>query len=124
MHPNAHRPDAACKGACTYPTLRALSEYLYALDDHEAALHTHAAALDAWTTAGAEGTPPEPPTPPEQPRLRWRVGEPYFCQRDIAATRRSLLELDPQAAILDAGSDGHRGRSTSDGKVSGSKTTM
>jgi hypothetical protein len=43
------------------------------------------------------------------PNAQFWAGDPLFCERDVAATRRSLLALDEQAAIAAARSDGHRG---------------
>ncbi|GII55870.1 hypothetical protein Pth03_42590 [Planotetraspora thailandica] len=71
--------------------------------------------------AGENGDPPEPPA---VPTAQFWPGDPLFCDRDITATRRSLLALDEQAATAAAHSDGHRGASGSrdDAKVSDSKT--
>ncbi|MBP2704431.1 hypothetical protein JOL79_11460 [Microbispora sp. RL4-1S] len=106
-------PAGACHGGCNHRNRTTLAAYRQAVEDH-------ADAVDAWYRNGEHG---QPPAEPDQPSLRWYPGNPLFCGRDIAAARRSLLELDPQAAQLSAASDGHRGTGTADGKVSGSKTT-
>ncbi|GAA0402863.1 hypothetical protein GCM10009530_63540 [Microbispora corallina] len=106
-------PDGACHGACNHRNRTTLAAYQRALEDH-------ADATDTWYRNGQKGDPPAEPTVPD---LRWYPGNPLFCARDVAAARRSLLELDTQAAQLAATSDGHRGLGTADGKVSGSKTT-
>ncbi|OPG13657.1 hypothetical protein B1L11_06630 [Microbispora sp. GKU 823] len=101
-------------GGCNHRNRTTWAAYQRAVEDH-------ADQIDTWFRNGQEG---EPPAEPDQPTIYWKPGNPLFCERDIAATRRSLLELDTQAAQLAATSDGHRARGGGgDGRVSGSKTS-
>lgn len=106
-------PTGACRGSCNYRAAQEWTAYYRALD-------THIAAYDQWIAGGQQGDPPDEPA---QPKLTFYPGAPLFCERDVAATRRSLLELDTQAAQLAAHSDGQRGQGDGNGKISGSKTT-
>ncbi|MFI7630241.1 hypothetical protein [Microbispora rosea] len=109
-----YTPAGGCHGACNHRNRATWAAYQRAIEDH-------ADAIDTWFRNGQHG---EPPAEPDQPTIYWKPGNPLFCERDVAATRRSLLEIDTQAAQLAATSDGHRapGRG-GDGKVSGSKTS-
>src|SRR5690606_21223373 len=107
-----YTPDGACHGQCNHKARQALATYQQALADH-------ADAVDAWYRNGAEG---EAPPDPEPPTIRWTPGDPLFCGRCLASTRRSLLELDTQAAQLAASDDGYRTRSA-DAPVTGSRGT-
>ena len=106
-------PTGACAGSCNHRNRATWAAHQRAIDDH-------ADAIDTWFRNGQHG---EPPAEPEQPTIYWKPGNPLFCDRDLAAARRSLLELDTQAAQLLATSDGHRARvgGGGDGRVTGSK---
>lgn len=105
-------PAGACHGPCNNHNRRAAQA-------HREAIDRHADEVDAWYRAGGHGTPPPEPEPPA---LRWIPGDPLFCTRCTAATRRTLGELDQLAAQVAATSDGYRTPEQA-GRVTGSKTT-
>ncbi len=110
-----YTPAGACHGGCNHRNRTLWAAHQRAIDDH-------ADAVDTWVANGQKG---DPPAEPEQPVIYWKPGNPLFCDPDVTAARRSLLELDTQAAQLLAASDGHRARvgGGGDGRVTGSKGT-
>lgn len=96
--------------------------------DHEAAVAAYDAALARWQNARDQALDAADertldaldrarPRPPAEPDVTWTPGEPVWCDRDRAAVRRALAEIDDLAALLASWSDGHRGA------VSGERTS-
>lgn len=112
-----------CPGRCNARCRKAARDFEESVATHEAAT---ARWEDAWLAA--EGDPEAEaalgprPVPPTEPDITWTPGAPVWCERDRAAIRRALVDLDDLAALLESWSDGHRGASSGE-RTSSRRTT-
>ena len=109
-------PGNACPGRCNARARKLQADYETAVTAYEdAAGRWHDAkcqALDAGDADVLDALDRARPQPPAEPDITWTPGEPVWCDRDRAAIRRALVEIDDLAALLESWSDGHRGASS------------
>lgn len=107
--------EGICPGKCNARFRRAVADYKAALAAWQAAEQKHVEAVTEWLAARHSHGDAAGPRPkathgdrPVEPTIRPWGGEPVWCQRDTAAIRANLAELDDLIPLRLDQADGYR----------------